>query len=413
MKLYMAALGLLTVGAVVLAAIFVIVPAITDDDDADGAAITLPGVLTTSASTDEDGAAFFDTEDGEIEVLVHRADGTPWDGVTVQYLNGDGYDLFVAEDPLGRFLPSWVFSNQTSVVDLTTRVEGLIEILPDTDQYNAMLPWFEDVRAGADVRLCVPEPQLMEEAGTRVALTTASLSPLSSVAVGVGTSRNTIRFLERTIPREPNEVFFNVFDFQLEDINTAFRHYEALTEAECQPEPQATDAPPSETIQPDEPTATLLPERPTDTPALDQPTNTPGPVVTDTPAPDQPTDTPAPQPTNTPISTATSMPVQQDFIRITDVQPPLGSTIAEHAIISVTVEFRVSSAVGVSISGLADLEVNLLSLGIHPLAATQGTLKLQGEQFSGLGGRLCAVSVTMEGAEQLASDSRVYLAPDC
>lgn len=424
MRLYMAGLGLLIVVAVVLASIFVVVPVVTDDDDTDAAVITLPGVLVSSASTDEVGAVFFDGEGGEeIEVLVHRADGTTWDNVTVYYLDGDGYDLFVAEDPLGRFLPSWAFFTQAIVVDLTTRVEGMIEILPDTDQFNAMLLWFEDVKANVDVRRCEPEQQLMDEAGVRVALTTSSLSPLSSVAVGLGTSRNTIRFLERTIPREPSEVFFNVFEFQLEDITTAFRHYEALSEEECQLEGDVSDTPvPSETLPPSQPTPTSLPESPTDTPAPGLPANTPDPRPIDTSAPDQPTDTPVPGPTNTPTPqpsdtprpTPASIPVQAEFIRITDIQPALGTTIAENAIISVTVEFRVSSLAGVSISGLADMDANLLSLGIHSLAATQGTLKLQAEQFNASGGRLCTVSVTMEGpSEQLASDARGFATPVC
>ena len=60
------------------------------------------------------------------------------------------------------------------------------------------------------------------------------------------------------------------------------------------------------------------------------------------------------------------------------------------------------------------MNVNLLSLGIYTLANTQGMLKLRGEQFNKSGGRLCAVSVTMEGrSEQLASDSRGYSMPVC
>lgn len=101
-------------------------------------------------------------------------------------------------------------------------------------------------------------------------------------------------------------------------------------------------------------------------------------------------------------------------MRITAIEPLLGTSIAEHAIISVTVEYRVSSAAGVSISGLADLGVNFLSLGSHPLANTQGTLKLTGEQFNESEARLCAVSITMEGlSEQLASDSRASITPGC
>ena len=110
-------------------------------------------------------------------------------------------------------------------------------------------------------------------------------------------------------------------------------------------------------------------------------------------------------------------PVVEEIMRIIDIQPPLGTTIAQNAVISVTVEFSVSSVVGVSISGLADLDVNLLSLGIYTLTNTQGTLKLQGEQFSS-GGRLCTVSITMErltpgGGEQLVSDSRGFATPVC
>ena len=67
-----------------------------------------------------------------------------------------------------------------------------------------------------------------------------------------------------------------------------------------------------------------------------------------------------------------------------------------------------------SISGLADVNVNLLSLGIYTLANTQGTLNLLGEQFNKSGGRLYAVSTAMEGLdEQLAGTSRGYSMPVC
>ena len=418
MKLYMAALGSFVVGAVVLLSIFVIVPAITDDDSAgDSSTITLPGVPITTASTDQDGSAFFDGEGGEeIEVLVHHAEGTAWNNVTVHYLDGDGYELFVAEDPLGRFLPSWAFSTHTNLLDLTTRGEGMVEVVPDTDQFNAMMPWIEDVNAAADVRHCLTEQQLVDGADTRVALTSATLSPLSSFAAGAGTVRNTTRFLVDIIPREPSEIFFDVFDFSLEGITTTFRHYTALSEEECRPEVAGGDTPaPSDTPRPGQPAATPLPERPADTPGPDQPTNTPAPdQPANTPAP-RPTDTPRPKPAATPLpESPTDVAVQEDFIRITDIEPPLGTTITEHEIISVTVEYRVSSVAGVSISGLADVNVNLLSLGIYTLANTQGTLKLRGEQFNKSGGRLCAVSVTMEGrSEQLGSDSRGASTPGC
>ena len=417
MKFYLAALGSFIVGAVVLVSIFVIVPAIKDDDGSvDSSTVTLSGVRISTASTNENGGAFFHGEDGEeIEVLVHRPDGTTWDNVTVHYLDGDGYELFVAEDRFGRFLPSWAFYTRTNIVDLTTRVEGLVEVVPDTDQFNAMLPWIDDVRAGVDVRHCVMEPQLADEADTRVALTSATLSPLSSLAAGAGTARNSLSFLVDITRGQPSEAFFDVFEFHLEGIATTFRHYDPLSREACEPEPTVGDTPaPSDTPRPGEPTATLLPEGPTDTPGPDQPTDTPAPdQPTGTPGP-QPTDTPRPQPTEAPPPRPTDAPVEEDFIRITDIQPPLGTSIAEHTIISVTVEFRVSSAAGVSISGLADLDVNPLSLGIYTLADTQGTLKLRGEQFIDAEARLCAVSITMEGpTEQLASDSRGSVTPVC
>ena len=107
-------------------------------------------------------------------------------------------------------------------------------------------------------------------------------------------------------------------------------------------------------------------------------------------------------------------------MRIIAIEPSLGTRIAEHTTVSVTVEFRVSSVVGVSISGLADVDANLLSLGIYTLPNSQGMLKLQGKQFNSSEARLCAVSVTMErltrdirGGEQIASDSRGYVTPVC
>ncbi len=416
MKLYMAALGSIIVGAVVLMSIFVIVPAITDDDGAGDSATTLPGVSITTASTNENGGAFFNGEDGEeIEVLVHRADGTTWDNAAVHYLDGDGYDLFVAEDALGRFLTSWAFFTQTNIVDLTTRVEELVQVEPGTDQFKAMGSWIEDVRANADVRRCVTEQQLVDEADTRVALTSATLSPPPFLLVGVGTARLTTRLLAGIIPGVPSETFFDVFELNLEGITTTIRHYEALSPEECGPEPTVNVTPaPTGTPRPGQQTATPLPERPTDTPASDQPADTPAPdQPANTPGP-QPTDTPRPQPTETPRPAPTDIPVEEDFMRITAIEPLLGTSIAEHAIISVTVEYRVSSAAGVSISGLADLGVNFLSLGSHPLANTQGTLKLTGEQFNESEARLCAVSITMEGlSEQLASDSRASITPGC
>ncbi len=421
MKLSVAALGSFVVSAVVLVSIFVIVPAITDDDD-DGDSTTLPGVPITTASTNEDGSAFFEGEDGEeIEVVVHRADGTMWDNVSVHYLDGDGYELFVAEDRLGRFLPSWAFFTQANIVDLTTRAEGMVEVVPDTDQFNAMLLWIEDVKGSADARRCVTERQLMDEAGTRLALTSATLSPLSSLAAGVGTTRNTVRFLVDIIRREPSDIRFNVFELQVDGITATIQHYESISSEECRPDPTVSVTPaPSDTPRPGQPTATPLPQRPTDTPAPGQPANTPRPgQPTGTPGLGQPTGTPQPQPkpTDTPSLAPTDAPVEQDVMRITDIQPPLGTNIAENAVISVTVEYRVSSVAGVSISGIADVDVNLLSLGIHSLANTQGTLKLTGAQF-GAGARLCAVSITMErltpgGGEQLASDSRGYSTPVC
>lgn len=415
MKFYVAALGSFIVGAVVLVSIFVIVPAVTDDDASDSSA-ALPGVRITTASTNENGGAFFDGEDGgEIAVLVHRADGTAWDHVAVHYLDGDGYQLFVAEDPLGRFLPSWAFFTQTNIVDLTTRVEGMVEVVPDTDQFNAIVPWIRDVTAGADTRHCVTAQQLVDEADTSVALTSAALSPLSSVAIGVGTARNSILFLVDIIPGVTREAFFNVIEFHLEGIATTFRHYASLSPEECEPEPTVEDAPaPSETTRPGQPTATPLPAGLTDTPAPGQLNDTPGPdQATETPTL-QLTATPRPQPTVTPAPKPTDEAVEDDFIRITGVEPPLGTSITEHAIISVTVEYRVSSVVDVSISGLADMDVNILSLGIHAVDNTQGTLKLRGEQFNSAGTRLCAVSVTMEGrSEQLGSDSRGASTPEC
>ena len=415
MKFYVAALGSFIVGAVVLVSIFVIVPAVTDDDASDSSA-ALPGVRITTASTNENGGAFFDGEDGgEIAVLVHRADGTAWDHVAVHYLDGDGYQLFVAEDPLGRFLPSWAFFTQTNIVDLTTRVEGMVEVVPDTDQFNAIVPWIRDVTAGADTRHCVTAQQLADEADTSIALTSAALSPLSSVAVGAGTARNSILFLVDIIPGVTREAFFNVIEFHLDGITTTFRHYAALSREECEPEPTVEDAPaPSETTRPGQPTATPLPEGLTDTPAPGQLNDTPGPdQATETPTL-QLTATPRPQPTVTPAPKPTDEAVEDDFIRITGVEPPLGTRITEQTIISVTVEYRVSSFVGVSISGLADMDVNILSLGIHRVDNTQGTLKLRGEQFNYAGTRLCAVSVTMEGrSEQLGSDSRGANTPEC
>ncbi|MCI0776950.1 MAG: hypothetical protein J4N95_02120 [Chloroflexi bacterium] len=424
MKLYLAALGSFIVGAVVLVSIFVIVPAITDDDTGQSSTATLAGVHISTASTNENGGAFFDGSDGEqIQVLVHRPDGTAWDNVDVHYLDGDGYQLFIAEDRLGRFLPSWAFYTQTNIVDLTTRVEGLVEVVPDTDQFNAIVPWIDDVKAGADVRHCVGEQQLADESDTSVALTSATLSPLSSLAVGVGTARNSLSFLADIIRGEPSEALFDVFEFHLEGIATTFRHYDVLTSEECEPEPTVGGTPlPADTPRPGQPAATPLPESPTATGTPGQATGTPG-QLTGTPGPDQPTGTPGPRPTDAPPPQPTDAPpprptdrpaVAEDFMRITDIQPPLGTTIAEHAIISVTVEYRVSSVVGVSISGLADLDVNLLSLGIYTLADTQGTLKLRGEQFIDAEARLCAVSITMEGpSEQLASDSRGYVTPVC
>jgi hypothetical protein len=414
MRIYAAALGLLLVVVVTLVSIFVVAPALTDDDDDENTLsyAALPGATISHAITNGEGIALFDNENGgQVEVRVHAAGGTAMDGASVHYIDGDGFELFVAEDPSGRALPFWEFFTQATSVDLTAAPAALTAVEQGSDQFDAMAPWSDAVKASADVLHCATGTDLANESDTSVVLTSIRLSP-QSMFEGVGAVSTTNRFVLDTIHGPPESILFDVFDFHLQGIDAAFRHYEAISLEDCLPEPTvaATPAPsatpvpgqPTNTPTPEGPTDTPVPGEPTDTPALGAPTNTPAPFATDTPVPAGPTNTPRPQPTVAP-------PVAPDFITITGVQPPLGTRITQDTVVTVTVQYRVSSVTGVSISGLADMGSSLLSLGVVSPTSTQGTVTLTATQYGDLAVRFCSVSVTMErvtgGGRLLASDT--------